>query len=335
MKLEEIAQLAGVSRTTASYVINGKARQYRVSDKTVERVMAVVQEYNYHPNAIAAGLRVGRTRSFGLVIPDLENASYTRIAKYLEREARAHGYQLLISCSEDIPTNEISCVEHLLQRQVDALIVSSSLPIDHVFYKQYINHSLPVVAFDRALDPEHFISVVGADWQDASDLAVALANEDLQQVLFFGAQPALSISLLREQGFRDGCQSAFDDMTFLYSHSFERHSAARVFNEWLQHHSLPDAIFTTSYGLMQAVMDVCIGHYQQLPETLTLATFGDNELFDFLGCPVLTSCQQHQQIASKILALVLGKLNKEDQPAPGLQIIPRNLSRRGLLSRVR
>jgi LacI family fructose operon transcriptional repressor len=63
VKLDEIARLAGVSRTTASYVINGKAKQYRVSDKTVEKVMAVVREHNYHPNAVAAGLRAGRTRS--------------------------------------------------------------------------------------------------------------------------------------------------------------------------------------------------------------------------------------------------------------------------------
>ena len=81
MKLDEIARLAGVSRTTASYVINGKAKQYRVSDKTVESD-GRGQEHNYHPNAVAAGLRAGRTRSIGTVIPDLENTSYTRIANY-------------------------------------------------------------------------------------------------------------------------------------------------------------------------------------------------------------------------------------------------------------
>ncbi len=100
MKLDEIARLAGISPTTASYVINGKAKQYRVSDKTVEKVMAVVREHNYHPNAVAAGLRAGRTRSIGLVIPNLENTSYTRIANYLERQARQRGYQLLIACSK-------------------------------------------------------------------------------------------------------------------------------------------------------------------------------------------------------------------------------------------
>ncbi|PLM10547.1 catabolite repressor/activator, partial [Klebsiella pneumoniae] len=139
MKLDEIARLAGVSRTTASYVINGKAKQYRVSDKTVEKVMAVVREHNYHPNAVAAGLRAGRARSIGLVIPDLENTSYTRIANYLERQARQRGYQLLIACSEDQPDNEMRCIEHLLQRQVDAIIVSTSLPPEHPFYQRWAN----------------------------------------------------------------------------------------------------------------------------------------------------------------------------------------------------
>ena len=160
MKLDEIARLAGVSRTTASYVINGKAKQYRVSDKTVEKVMAVVREHNYHPNAVAAGLRAGRTRSIGLVIPDLENTSYTRIANYLERQARQRGYQLLIACSEDQPDNEMRCIEHLLQRQVDAIIVSTSLPPEHPFYQRWANDPFPIVALDRALDREHFTSVV-------------------------------------------------------------------------------------------------------------------------------------------------------------------------------
>ncbi len=109
--------------------------------------MAVVREHNYHPNAVAAGLRAGRTRSIGLVIPDLENTSYTRIANYLERQARQRGYQLLIACSEDQPDNEMRCIEHLLQRQVDAIIVSTSLPPEHPFYQRWANDPFPIVAW--------------------------------------------------------------------------------------------------------------------------------------------------------------------------------------------
>ncbi|MCE1736954.1 catabolite repressor/activator, partial [Enterobacter hormaechei] len=93
---------------------------------------------------------------------------------YLERQARQRGYQLLIACSEDQPDNEMRCVEHLLQRQVDAIIVSTALPPEHPFYQRWANRSLPIIALDRALNSEHFISVVGDDLEDAKMLAQEL-----------------------------------------------------------------------------------------------------------------------------------------------------------------
>src|SRR6478736_4032961 len=78
MKLDEIAALAGVSRTTASYVINGKADQYRISQATRDKVMAVVNAHNYQPDSRAASLRGGQTKTLGFILPDLENASYAK-----------------------------------------------------------------------------------------------------------------------------------------------------------------------------------------------------------------------------------------------------------------
>ena len=101
MTLAEIARLAGVSRTTASYVINGKAEERRISPQTVERVMAVVRKHRYRVDAQAAALRRGSSRTLGLIVPDLENTSYARLAKRLERGAREQGYQLLIVGSDD------------------------------------------------------------------------------------------------------------------------------------------------------------------------------------------------------------------------------------------
>ncbi|WP_118984969.1 catabolite repressor/activator [Photorhabdus sp. CRCIA-P01] len=333
MKLDEIARLAGVSRTTASYVINGKAKQYRVSDKTVEKVMAVVREHNYHPNAVAAGLRAGRTRSIGLVIPDLENTSYTRIANYLERQARQRGYQLLIACSEDQPDNEIRCVEHLLQRQVDAMIVSTALPPEHPFYQRWANRSLPIIALDRALENEHFISVVGDDFEDAKMLAQEFRQFPAESVLYLGALPELSVSFLREQGFREAWKDDPRKVMYLYSNSYERDAAAEVFTKWLEIHPMPQALFTTSFALLQGVMDVTLKHSGRLPNKLVIATFGDHELLDFLECPVLSVAQRHREIAERVLELVLASLDEKQKPGPGITRIHRDLCRRGSLSR--
>ncbi|MEQ9885192.1 catabolite repressor/activator [Pectobacterium zantedeschiae] len=334
MKLDEIARLAGVSRTTASYVINGKAKQYRVSDKTVEKVMAVVREHNYHPNAVAAGLRAGRTRSIGLVIPDLENTSYTRIANYLERQARQRGYQLLIACSEDQPDNEMRCIEHLLQRQVDAIIVSTALPPEHPFYQRWINGGLPIIALDRALDREHFTSVVGADLEDAEMLAQELRKVPAKSVLYLGALPELSVSFLREQGFRQAWAGDSREVNYLYSNSYERVAAAAAFMDYLQNNPMPEALFTTSFPLLQGVMDVNLKINGRLPNNLAIATFGDNELLDYLECPVLSVAQRHREVAERVLELVLASLDEPKRPKPGLNRIRRNLYRRGSLSRM-
>ncbi len=332
MKLDEIARLAGVSRTTASYVINGKAKQYRVSDKTVEKVMAVVREHNYHPNAVAAGLRAGRTRSIGLVIPDLENTSYTRIANYLERQARQRGYQLLIACSEDQPDNEMRCIEHLLQRRgrYHCLYFAAA---GASFYQRWANDPFPIVALDRALDREHFTSVVGADRDDAEMLAAELRTFPGETVLYLGALPELSVSFLREQGFRKARQDDPREVHYLYANSYEREAAAQLFEKWLETHPMPQALFTTSFPLLQGVMDVTLRREGKLPSELAIATFGDNELLDFLQCPVLAVAQRHRDVAERVLEIVLASLDEPRKPKPGLSRIRRNLYRRGSLNR--
>ena len=87
------------------------------------------------------------------MIPDLENTSYTRIAQLPGASgAPARGYQVLIACSEIQPDSEMRCIEHLLQRQVDAIIVSTALPPGHPFYQRWANDPCPIIALDRALD---------------------------------------------------------------------------------------------------------------------------------------------------------------------------------------
>jgi LacI family fructose operon transcriptional repressor len=268
-----------------------------------------------------------------LVIPDLENTSYTRIANYLERQARQRGYQLLIACSEDQPDNEMRCIEHLLQRQVDAIIVSTALPPEHPFYQRWINGSLPIIALDRALDREHFTSVVGADLEDAEMLAQELRKMPAKSVLYLGALPELSVSFLREQGFRQAWAGDPREVNYLYSNSYERVASAAAFMDYLKDNPMPEALFTTSFPLLQGVMDVNLRINGRLPNNLAIATFGDNELLDYLECPVLSVAQRHREVAERVLELVLASLDEPKRPKPGLNRIRRNLYRRGSLSR--
>ena len=324
MKLEEIARLAGVSRTTASYVINGKAEKHRISAATRDRVMAIVDQYQYRPDPAATSLRLGTSRLIGFVLPDLENQSYARLAKLLEQGARERGYQLIIGCSGDDAKTEMSVVEMLVARKIDALLVTSVLPATSEFYRRLLADGLPVIAIDRAMSDEGFASVVSEDLQGALRLTDSLLVQQPASIGLLGAMRAIPTSMEREQGFKQAISYSARHLTprYKYGDHFSRECAAALCQEWIDENGLPEAIVTTSYILLEGVLDVLVTHPELMAIT-RLATFGDHRLLDFLPIKVNALSQQYPLIAEKALSVAMAAIAGEYQP--GLHIIPRLL----------
>ncbi|MBE2898940.1 catabolite repressor/activator [Pasteurellaceae bacterium 20609_3] len=323
MKLDEIAKLAGVSRTTASYVVNGKAKQYRVSDRTIEKVMAVVKAHNFKPNAVAAGLRAGRTNTIGLIVPDLENTSYAKIATRFERACRENNLQLFISCSGDESEQEKLCAKQLITRQIDALVVATALLPEDAFYHQF---DLPIIGFDREIRAKQAHNVLYDDSQDSAKLARALWQAHRpKRVLFLGAKPELGVSQARERGF----MQAFSDyqnqsaVERLYANEFTREAAERTFHQWLAKNTLPDAVFATSQTLLQGVFQTLLASHGQLPQQLIIATFGDPTLLELLPNRVISAVQPYSELADHLMSACLQKINKKATTA--LEILAREI----------
>ncbi|WP_028696389.1 catabolite repressor/activator [Pseudomonas cremoricolorata] len=327
MKLSDIARLAGVSVTTASYVINGKAEQQRISSSTVERVRAVVQAHGFMPNPQAAGLRSRHTRTLGFILPDLENPSYARIAKQLEAGARARGYQLLIASSDDQPDSERQLQQLFRARRCDALFVASCLPPDDHSYREVLANGLPVIGIDRSLDPAQFCSVVSDDHQASLQLTRSLLDSAPQRIALIGARPELSVSQARAAGF-DSALQGFDGEVRRYAgEAFSRACGQRLMDQLIDElGGLPDALVTTSYVLLQGVFDAL-----QCPSGsgrhVQLGTFGDNQLLDFLPLPVNAMAQQHGLIAAAALELALAAI-EEKRYEPGVHAVPRTFKQR-------
>jgi LacI family fructose operon transcriptional repressor len=322
MTLDEIAKLAGVSKTTASYVINGKAQKYRISEKTQQKVMSVVQEYNYRPDLAASSLRAGHTRSFGLIIPDLENTSYARIAKILEQNSRKAGYQILIGCSDDDPETERKVTEALVSRRIDALFVASSIPNASEYYLDIQNSGTPVIAIDRPLDDEHFCCVISEDFGAAFELTKSVIKPTTQTVGLIGALPDLNISKERELGFASAAKEHGIQSCLGYGDHFNREEGKRIFLSWVEADTVPDALVTTSYTLLEGVLDVLLDN-PELTTKIKLATFGDNRLLDFLPIKINSLPQQFEVICDSALALALNASAKRYHP--GVELVPRKI----------
>ncbi|MFJ2972080.1 MULTISPECIES: catabolite repressor/activator [Pseudomonas] len=327
MKLSDIARLAGVSVTTASYVINGKAEQQRISNSTVERVQAVVQAHGFTPNPQAAGLRSRHTRTLGFILPDLENPSYARIAKRLEQGARARGYQLLIASSDDQPDSERQLQQLFRARRCDALFVASCLPPQDQSYRELQDKGLPVIAIDRGLDPRYFCSVISDDHDASRRLAASLLSTAPSSIALIGARPELSVSQARAGGFDDALQGFAGEVRRYQGEAFSRECGQRLMQQLIDELGhLPDALITTSYVLLQGVFDAL--HAQPIESRrLQLGTFGDNQLLDFLPLPVNAMAQRHGDMAAKALELALAAI-EDKRYEPGVHAVARTFKQR-------
>lgn len=346
MKLSDIARLAGVSVTTASYVVNGQAAQRRISAATVERVRAIVEQHGYRPDPQAAGLRRGQTRTLGFILPDLENPSYARLAKCLEQGARARGYQLLIASSDDCPDSERQLARLFRARRCDGLIVASCLPAEDDSYRRLLDGGLPVVAVDRQLDPSRFRSVVSDDREAGQRLTAHLLQPRPRHIALLGARPELAISQARAAGFAEALADFPGAQWIEHGEAFSRACGRRLAETLLARLGyLPDVLLTTAYVLLEGVLDVLRSSpraFQEGPAPtravqpwsavtpfppLRLGTFGDNQLLDFLPLPVDSLQQRHEHLAERTLAWVLAAVEDSDY-RPGVETVPRTFKAR-------
>ena len=119
--IRKVAQLAGVSVATVSRVLN---HPERVSDRTREKVISVMKEMDFSPNALARGLTLKRTNTISLIIPDIQNPLYTEIARGVESIAHRNGNNLLLCNTEKDVEKEKSYVRMLIEKKIDGVILA-------------------------------------------------------------------------------------------------------------------------------------------------------------------------------------------------------------------
>src|SRR5436190_9321724 len=123
LTMKRVADELGVSITTVSKVLNNRSD---IGTETRARVLAKVAELNYRPNVIARSLTLRRTRSLGIIVPDLLHSFFVEIVSGIDSIARSRGYGLLICSSYDDARREREEVEMLRQRQVDGIVLASA-----------------------------------------------------------------------------------------------------------------------------------------------------------------------------------------------------------------
>ena len=121
--ITDIAKQTGLSITTVSRVLNGKAGQYRIGKDSQQKVIEAAKELNYIPNQYAANLRTGRSNTIALIVPAINNPFFADIASNITAEVRKFGYITIISDSDENIENEELELKQLVSRNIEGLII--------------------------------------------------------------------------------------------------------------------------------------------------------------------------------------------------------------------
>lgn len=319
--LRQVAALSGVSLKTASRALNGE--QY-VSPDTAAKVHAAAVQLGFRRNAIAAELRAGaRSTSVGLIIGDLANPFYSRIARDAERRLRAAGLQLITASSEEDPQLEHTLVSDMLERRVRAMLIVTSTS-DHLYLEAERRLGMPVAFLDRP--PETIVADtilldnVGGVRQAVEHL---LRNKH-RRIGLVGDLSRLSTHRERVAGFEAAMTAAgianWERYVRVDSHDVE--TAESAVRDLLALKPPPTALITTNNrittGALRALRDV--------DDPPALVGFDDFDLADLLGVTVIA--HDPEKMGELGADLVISRLGGEQGPARRV-LLPTRLVARG------
>ena len=160
VSMQDIADRLGVSRSTVSLVLSGKAGS-RVSEDVKKKVFQAARELNYHVNEVARSLRTGSSRLIGVIVTDISNEFFGRLTFHIQEEAKKAGYLVLTINTNENPADFGEMVRVLIGKQVDGIIaVPPSGGGSDIVHIQEMG--VPVVTVDRPCDGVE-VDYVGVD----------------------------------------------------------------------------------------------------------------------------------------------------------------------------
>jgi LacI family transcriptional regulator len=332
VSIKDIAGQVGVSTTTVSFVLNGKAKEKRISEDLKNRILEVAARLNYRPNQVARGLRTGQTHTIGLIIEDISNPFFANLAKAVEEEADKFGYTVMFCCTENNEQKASSLLHMLKHRQMDGFIITPTLGMEGEV-KRLGEEGRPVVLIDRFF-PELDTSYVTVDnYKGAYDATSRLISCGYSRIGLVTTDSRQVQMKYRFEGYRDALKEhqlpQDDNLVFKLGFDHTHDKAVKEIAAFFTSHKIDAVFFTTNYLGVYGLESLRISG-KKIPEEIGVICFDDNDLFR-LGTPAISVISQPiVEIGRQAVASLLAQLKEKDTEPRKIMLEPSLLQRESL-----
>ena len=305
--MRDVADRAGVSKTTVSHVLNGTRF---VDPETKERVRVAMHELGYRPNLLARSLRRRETRTIGLLTPNNANPYWAEMARVVERAGYTKGYGVLLCNSDWSAARERDYVQMLLAKQIDGIVLASSAALDEVI-DEIRAANVPLVVLD-SIPEARPVSVVLVDNFRGGYLAGAyLARMGHRRVGCITPPPATGSTGDRVVGFRQAFADARIDLreSAFIPGNFEHTGGEIGIKILLERHPDLTAVYAANDDMAFGVIKGLLRARRRVPEDVSVIGF-DNISYTTVISPELTTIAQPMiEIGQRVVDLLLKQIH--------------------------
>ncbi|MEZ4793598.1 MAG: LacI family DNA-binding transcriptional regulator [Gelidibacter sp.] len=325
--LKQLAEQLNVSVSTVSKALHASDE---ISKDTIERVKALARELNYQPNKVALSLKRNKTKTLGVIIPNILNHFFAKVLYGIEEEATKKGYDIIICISNESYTKELQSLEVLGNGSVDGFIISiaeeSQIKKQTQHLESVLQQDLPVVMFDRVFDAIDCDKVIIDDFGAAYEATKHLLNEGRKQIVLLSNIEELSVGKLRVNGYLKALEDTSNYKNKpLMVHIANEDNIEECIQALYDQNPKIDGILSIDNTTGVVALHKALKKGFKVPKDLSIIGFSDENVLAFTD-PKLSTISQHAiDIGKASVELLLERIKDGSRKESKVKTIKTNL----------
>lgn len=312
--LKQIAKELGVSISTVSKSLRNSME---ISEDTRLKVQAFAKFYHYKPNNIALSLKNRKTKTIGLIIPEIVHHFFSTVINGIEQIANENGYSVIICLSDDSFDKEVLNMELLANGSIDGFIMSLSKETqfkgDFHHITEVIEQGMPVVMFDRVTDAIFCDKVIIDDKLAAYNAVQNLINKGKKKIALVTTVDYVSVGKLRTEGYI----KALKDNDLPYDESLiikiENVDTCEIIIGKLLEEKVVDAVFAVNELFAVTIIKTANKLGLKVPQDLAVIAFTDGIISKYSTPTITTVSQNGIEMGNTAAKILIDRLEIEEE----------------------
>ncbi|MGE6219164.1 LacI family DNA-binding transcriptional regulator [Nubsella zeaxanthinifaciens] len=312
--LRDISKALNISVSTVSRALTDS---HEIGEETKKLVLAYAKEHNYVPNRMARSLKVGKTKSIGVVICSIDNSFVAQMLDGIDQACNDNGYQIIIMQSKESYEQEKACINLLYASGVDGIMISPSYQTtDFSHLTELQQQGFPVVLFDRITNELDAHKIAANNFKGAYEATQHLISKGCKRIAHLNSKSNLALTIERFEGYKQAlidAQLSYKEELVKFCNTSDAENIDVNIAKAMDHllRQQPDAIFTTTDMLSTKALAYLNQNGYRVPEDIILLGFSNSDLAPLLNPSLSTVHQPSREIgqlaAKTLIQLVKGK----------------------------